>query len=124
MNKYLVYVQGPKDSLGFNFIENVVKLANKGATLQEGKLPRCSFPHSAWMYLETDEIMEDSPGFTFQIISEIFTKEQLEAMDWQDFKRIVNKAGVKGKDRQLMTNKYLQATDQWDSGEKEDENKE
>ncbi len=106
MNQYLVFVQG-NDSIGFNFLQNVVEMANKGAKLQEGKAPTMRFPYSAWMTLETEELMEDRPGIRFQIIVEKFTKEQLDEMEWEDFKRVLKKVGLGGRKRDVMTNQYL-----------------
>jgi len=113
-NKYIVLVTGTKDSLGFDFMKNVVALANKGAVLQEGKVPFMRFPHQAFMYFETDEIMENTPGFQYQIIQEIFTKEQLDEMDWDTFKREVKKPPflITGRNRDLMVRQYLKAAGQ------------
>lgn len=112
-NKYIVLVTGTKDSLGFDFMRNVVALANKGAVLQEGKVPFMRFPHQAFMYFETDELMENSPGFQFQRIQELYTKDQLEAMEWDDFKMVLKRDfGITGRNRQLMTREYLKAAGQ------------
>lgn len=119
-NKYLVLVTGTKDSLGFDFMKNVVSLANKGAVLQEGKVPFMRFPHQAFMYFETDELMENSPGFQFQRIQELYTKDQLEAMEWDDFKMVLKRDfGITGRNRQLMTREYLKAAGQEASEDEE-----
>ena len=107
MNRYIVYVTG-SDSLGFGFIKNVVTLANKGAVLQEDKVPNMRFPHSAFMFLETEEVLEDSPGIRYQIIREVYTKEQLDDMSWDDFKKVCKKQfGLSGRDRNLLSSQYL-----------------
>lgn len=113
-NKYIVLVTGTKDSLGFDFMKNVVSLSNKGAVLQEGKVPFMRFPHQAFMYFETDELMQNTPGFQYQIIQEIFTKEQLDAMDWETLKREVKKPPflITGRNRDLMVRQYLKAAGQ------------
>lgn len=116
MNEYIVYVTG-SDSLGYSFMKNMVEIANKGAALQEGKVPRLSYPHSAFMYLRTEELLENKPGFQFQIIQEKFTKEQLDDMSWEEVKTVIKKAtGITGRDRGLITAQYLKAT----SGETEE----
>lgn len=121
-NKYIVLVTGTKDSLGFDFMRNVVALANKGAVLQEGKVPFMRFPHQAFMYFETDELMENSPGFQFQRIQELYTKDQLEAMEWDDFKMVLKRDfGITGRNRQLMTREYLKAAGQEASEEVSEE---
>lgn len=107
MNHYIVYVTG-SDAIGYSFMKNVTELAGKGASLQEGKIPCMRFPHSAFMTYKTDELMEDSPGFRYQIIHEQYTKEQLDEMEWEDLKKLIKKAtGKTGRDRQLLSNYYL-----------------
>lgn len=41
-----------------------------------------------------------------------YTKEQLAELDWSDFKEAVKTIGITGRDRNLMTSKYLQMTGQ------------
>ena len=122
-NKYIVLVTGTKDSLGFDFMRNVVALANKGAVLQEGKVPFMRFPHQAFMYFETEEIMENTPGFQFQRIQELYTKEQLEAMEWDDMKHVVRRdTGLTGRSRDLLIRQYLKAVGQESSEDSEEVN--
>lgn len=112
MNEYKVLVTG-SDSIGYSFMKNVVELANMGAVIEDNKVPALRFPHSCWMYLQTDELMVNKPGFQFQIMQEIFTKDQLDDMDWSEFKAVVKKKhGISGRDRTLMTNQYLKASGQ------------
>ncbi len=112
MNEYKVLVTG-SDSIGYSFMKNVIELANKGAVLEEGKVPALRFPQSAWMYLRTDELLESKPGMQFQIMQEIFTKEQLDDMDWDTLKTTVKKKyGISGRDRGLITVQYLKASGQ------------
>lgn len=112
MNEYKVLVTG-SDSIGYSFMKNIIELANKGAVLEEGKVPALRFPHSCWMYLQTKELMENKPGFQFQVMQENFTKEQLDDLEWSEFKAVVKKKhGISGRDRTLMTNQYLKASGQ------------
>lgn len=121
-NKYIVLVTGTKDSLGFDFLKNVVALANKGAVLQEGKVPFMRFPHQAFMYLETDELMENTPGFQFQRIQEVYTKEQLDAMSWDEFKHALKRDfNITGRNRELMVRQYLKAVGQESSEDSEED---
>lgn len=111
-NEYKVLVTG-NDGIGYNFIKNVIELANMGAILEGGKVPTMRFPFSAWMYLKTDEIMESKPGFQFQVMQENFTKEQLDDMDWDTLKATVKKKyGISGRDRNLLVTQYLKASGQ------------
>lgn len=109
MNQYICYVTG-NDVIGYTFMKNVVELANKGATLQEGKVPSLRFPHSAFMVLNTEELMESKPGVRYQIVVEKLTKEQLDELEWPEFKALVKKAtGQTGRDRGVLTQHYLKA---------------
>ena len=119
MNEYIVYVTGA-DSIGYSFMQNCVEIAGKGAVLQEGKVPRMSYPHSAFFYLRTEELLENKPGFQFQIIQELFTKEQLDDMDWDTLKATVKKKyGISGRDRNLLVTQYLKASGQTESSKEE-----
>ena len=119
MNEYKVLVTG-SDSIGYSFMKNIIELANKGAVLEEGKVPALRFPQSCWMYLQTKELMENKPGFQFQIMQEIFTKDQLDELEWSEFKAVVKKKyGITGRDRQLLTTQYLKASGQVESSKEE-----
>lgn len=115
MNEYLVLVTG-SDSIGYSFMQNVIELANMGAVLEDKKVPALRFPHSCWMYLQTKELMENKPGFQFQIMQEIFTKEQLDDMEWAEFKAVLKrKFGIGGRNREQMTREYLKAVEDSES---------
>lgn len=112
MNEYKVLVTG-NDAIGYAFMKNVVELAGLGAVLEEDKVPSLRFPQSAWMYLKTKDLMENKPGFQFQIMQETFTKEQLDDLEWAEFKAVVKKKhGIGGRDRSVMTSQYLKASGQ------------
>ncbi|MNQ93847.1 hypothetical protein D3C85_1093310 [compost metagenome] len=108
MNKYLVFVTGHKDSLGFDFMKNVIELANKGAKLCTDKIPTLRFPHSCWMEYHTEEVCENKPGFQFQEILRKFNKEELEAMEWEELKNVCRKVGITHRDRKILITRYLQ----------------
>lgn len=105
MNKYLVYVTG-SDTIGFSFIKNVAAIAAKGATLKEDKVPNMTYPHSAWMILETEDQMEDSPGYRFQVIQERVPRNILEEMEWDSLRAVCKKRGITGRDRQQIIRQY------------------
>lgn len=110
MNKYLVYVTG-NETLGYDFMKNVVKAVQMGGTLKENSVPRMSFPHSIWFELETEEFKKNEPGFQYQTVSEIYTKDQLEEMEWDELKKVAKSVGVTGRDRQQVIRKYVNLTD-------------
>lgn len=53
MSKYLIYVSSG-DTIGYDWIKNIVAMANLGATLQDGHIPQMRFPQGAYMELEAD----------------------------------------------------------------------
>lgn len=52
--KFHLHITG-SDSLGLNFIENIVKMANLGAVIKPGTIPAMRFPHSLSMILEAEQ---------------------------------------------------------------------
>ena len=118
MNKYICYVTGA-DSIGYSFMKNVIELAQKGAVLQEGKVPCMRFPHSAFLVLHTEDLMEDKPGFRFQIVDIQYTKEYLESFPIEEMRSLVAEKGIKGRDKNKMIKQYLAACE---SGKNIDEN--
>lgn len=123
MNKYICYVTGA-DSIGYSFMKNVIELAQKGAVLQEGKVPCMRFPHSAFLILHTEELMEDKPGFRFQTVDINYTKEYLESLPIEEMRPLVAEKGIKGRDKAKMIKQYLAACEtskNEDSAEAEDE---
>lgn len=71
-NKYHLHVTG-SDSLGLNFLENVVEMANLGATIKEGTLPAMRFPHSLSMTLEAET--PPTPKATLRVFHHDSNKE-------------------------------------------------
>jgi len=115
VNEYKVLVTG-SDAIGYSFIKNIVELANMGAVLEDNKIPGMRFPHQAWMYLKTKELMENKPGFQFQIMQENFTREQLDDMEWAEFKAVLKrKFDIGGRNREQMTREYLKVVEDSES---------
>lgn len=131
MALYEIHVTS-KDHIGINFLENIIALANKGATQKEGTIPMMRFPFNAKMMLETDEVPEASPhmrvfnmsegayevfikkpdaptGFSLDLGNDVkHTKETLDALDWKEFKELCKNSGFGGRDRSQMTKKLLE----------------
>lgn len=53
MTKYKLHITG-SDSIGLNFVENVVAMANLGAIIEPGTYPTMRFPHGVTMTLEAE----------------------------------------------------------------------
>lgn len=93
--------------MGLKFLQNIAEYAAKGATLDFKYPTSIRFPQKAMMNYETDEYLITSPDIQVIPIDLEYTKEMLEALDWEVFKRTVAKAGVGGRARDIMTNQYL-----------------
>lgn len=99
------------------FVQRLLELGSKGATLKERTCPRLKgLPYAAELVIEitgSDEI-KSSPGVNaipVPMAIKVYTKEELEAMDWDMFRSAVQSKGVKGRQREVMTVKYLQAVE-------------
>lgn len=53
MSTYKLHITG-SDSIGLNFVENVVAMANLGAIIEPGTYPTMRFPHGVTMILEAE----------------------------------------------------------------------
>lgn len=141
LTDYILHITS-SDSLGLNLIENIIAMANLGATLKPQTLPSMRFPHSCSMVLtaatpptptavirvfeaktnkEIFKAFVEPEAATFSLDAEEveetdkttndgkpWTKEQLDAMDWEtEFKQVTKAAGIGGRDRKKMTKEYL-----------------
>lgn len=140
--KYELHIKG-NETLGFTFMETVVKMANLGATIKQGEWPRLTFPHQMKMILESDVEPDASPfcrvfgedgkevrikplevvqiekpdgTFSMEVDPSIamneasgkrWSKDELEAMTWDEFKAVCKADGFGGRDRAKMTKTYL-----------------
>lgn len=99
------------------FVQRLLELGARGATLKERTCPRLKgLPYAAELVLEitgSDEL-QTGPGVNaipVPMAIKVYTKEELEAMDWDTFRSAVQSKGVKGRQREVMTVKYLQAVE-------------
>ena len=111
VNKYEIQL-GPVDVLGIKWLENLIRFIKMGAEVKEGHTPKAKFPHHAWLTIETSELLRDEPGVQVFKIDEVYTREQLDAMEWDEFRDAVKSRQIKGRQRDLMTRQYLAATGQ------------
>jgi hypothetical protein len=114
MNEYKVVLQGT-DIFGITFLQNVVKFANMGGTICSDHPVQNKFPHSCVMLVKTKEKIETDMKAGVKVLPVFikYTKEQLEEMSWEDFKKVVKKQfNIGGRDRQVMTTQYLQAVEE------------
>lgn len=109
-NKYEVFITG-SDILGFDFINKIVKYANMGAVISKDEIPRVkNFPQTVRMYIETDKVLKEEPGVRLAAYREVvkYTKEELDAMSWEDLKAVAKTANLTGRDRDKLTRQYLE----------------
>jgi hypothetical protein len=99
-----------------DFINRVIEAAQQGAVLKERTCPRLKgMPYAVELTLETDKGIDSKPGVNAIPVPEsekIYTKEELEALEWSDFKKACKGYNLTGRDRNLLTTRYLQATNQ------------
>ena len=111
VNKYEIQL-GPVDVLGIKWLENLIRFIKMGAEVKEGHTPKAKFPHHAWLTIETSELLRNEPGVQVFKIDEVYTREQLDAMEFPAFRDAVKSRQIRGRDRAIMTRQYLAATGQ------------
>lgn len=114
INEYEVQL-GPVDHLGHKWVMNLIRYIRMGAEVKEGTIIKATFPHYAWLTVSTEDILKNEPGVQVHCVSETYTKKQLEEMTWQEFRVVVGKKKIKGRDRRLMLREYLKVTGQLDN---------
>lgn len=111
VNEYEIQL-GPVDHLGHKWAENLIKYTKLGAEVKKGSLIKATFPHHVWLTISTSEVLKNEPGVQVFRINETFTKEQLEVMDWDEFRSAVAQKRIRGRKRDDMMRAYLKATGQ------------
>lgn len=135
LNTYHIQV-GSADHLGMGMIHEIVRIAGLGGVMTPGSVPFMRFPHRVHMTLvaetppmpsattrvfdaETkreifaDEVKVVTVAAKFSMSedgedTDRYTKEQLDAMDWEtEFKAVCKAAGITGRSRDKMTKEYL-----------------
>ena len=86
-----------------------------GATICRDHPVQNKFPHSCVMLVKTkEEIKTDmKKGVKVLPVFIKYSKDELDAMSWEQFKAVCKKSfGITGRDRDLLTVKYLQAVEE------------
>ena len=117
MNTYKVTVKG-NDILGIQWLHNIVKVANMGGVIEERFHIKTSFPHEVTMLVQTENDLrletDMKAGIIVYPVMVAKTREEMEALDWEEFKRECRAWGIAGRHRDTMTNLYMAATEQSD----------
>ena len=111
VNEYEIQL-GPVDHLGHKWAENLIKYTKLGAEVKKGSLIKATFPHHVWLTISTSEVLKNEPGVQVFRINETFTKEQLEVMEWSDFRDACQSKKIRGRKRDDMMRAYLKVTGQ------------
>lgn len=108
MNKYKLNITS-QDYYGHNFIDNITKYAAKGAVIDKKERFYNDYPHACVMVIETEEFLKSEPSVEVVVIKEEYTKEALEAMDWDELRALAKKAhGITGRDRAQVIRQFLE----------------
>jgi hypothetical protein len=104
------------------FLQRVQEAIIRGARYKEGTYVSLkTLPLMAEMIVEIgedpqNEWKDKGPhiwAIPFPKTQLVYSKEQLEALDWEVFKKLVkDTTGESGRDRNLLTSKYLKYTNQ------------
>lgn len=94
------------------FVEELLKWGAIGAKRQSNSVPRLYAPFTA----ELEIMVNPSTPFkdthcirAYPPDHRVYTEQELEAMEWNEFRESVALLGVKGRDRKIMVADYLQA---------------
>lgn len=94
------------------YVEALLELGAKGAKLSEGTVPKLIMPFQAELVMEiTDpsQILKSTPHIiAYPVDYEVYTKTALEGMVWDEFREAVATQGIKGRDRTIMLERYLE----------------
>lgn len=110
-----------------DFVQKLLELGKKGATLKERTCPRLKgLPYAAELVFEVEghEDLKVSPGVNaipVALSEKIYTKEELEAMPIETMRPIVGSRNVKGRDKVKMIKQYLAAVESGKNAESSEE---
>lgn len=108
MNTYKIQLKA-RDSHGIGFIEQVVRFANMGATIDTAFPTKNTFPNQIMLHLETEEFLEDDMAKGVQVhpVELQYGREYLETLTIQELRPLVKERGVTGRDCNQMIREYL-----------------
>lgn len=94
------------------YVETLLELGAKGAKLSEGTVPKLIMPFQAELVMEitdSSQILKSTPHIiAYPVDYEVYTRDTLESMVWEEFREAVATQGVKGRDRTIMLERYLE----------------
>lgn len=107
MNKYKIELRAT-DSAGIKFLENVVRFANLGATIDSDYPTKNTFPNKVMLNVETEKFLEDDMlnGVRVYPVELQYSKDQLEEFEWDKLKAVCKERGISGRDRAQLIRQY------------------
>ncbi len=95
------------------FVKRLLEAGKEGATLKDRTFPRIKgIPYVAELEIDTDIGVDSKPGVNaipVPLSERVYTKEELDAMEWDDFRAAVQSKGIKGRRRDNMVVQYMKA---------------
>lgn len=109
MNTYRIELKA-KDSHGIKFLEQVVRFANMGASIDTGYPTKNTFPNQVMLSVKTEEFLEDdmANGMRVYPVELQYSKEYLETLTIEELRPICKERGVTGRANQQMIRDYLE----------------
>lgn len=94
------------------YVETLLELGAKGAKLSEHTVPKLIMPFQAELVMEIidpSQALKSTPHIiAYPVDYEVYTESDLISMVWEDFREAVATQGVKGRDRTIMLERYLE----------------
>ena len=94
------------------FVEELLKWGAIGAKRQTNTVPRLYAPFTAELEILIDPKVPHKDTHCIRAYPpdhRVYTEQELESMEWNEFRESVALLGVKGRDRKTMVADYLQA---------------
>lgn len=92
------------------YIQTVLEMGNAGAKLVNNTVPKMIAPFTCDLEIELErsEQFKSTPTLiAYPVEFTTYTVKQLEDMVWDEFREAVGQAGVKGRDRKIMIEDYI-----------------
>lgn len=107
------------------FVKRLLEAGKNGAVLKDRTFPRIKgVPFVTELEIDTDIGFESKPGVNaipVPLGERVYTKEELDAMEWDEFRAAVQSKGVKGRRRENMVVQYIKIVNGEESPSQEED---
>lgn len=96
------------------FVEELLRWGKMGAVQQANTVPRLFAPFTAELEIMVNPKTPYKDSHCIRAYPpdhRIYTEQELEQMEWNEFRESVALLGVKGREREKMTAEYLEAVE-------------